>query len=475
MRTRLFLTFLAVILTALVSNLIYERLVLKDFQEYSMGVKEDRLYLVLASVEGSYMEGEEGEEGWDNHQLTHAMHWGSMLGFDLLVFDNEDMRLTSSLDAFGESTPTMKRRIDAMVHVDRPLGEYEEYPLFSGGEEIGYLMVRLLQDRRELGMKERMFRQRGEEFLRISFMIAGGSAVLLAIFLSLYLTRPLRKLKHAAERVAKGDLNVRVELTGRKRQKDEVSSLIRSFNRMVESLEQEETLRRHLTSNIAHELRTPLTVLRSNLEAVIDGIVPCEPGAIRSLESEVERLTSLVRGIEDFTRAEAALLSPPEYEKINLTGLLRSITSGMKKVFEDKDISISLAGDSTIEAITDAGKLETALRNILLNAASHAAPMGDAADSTKPRGQVKVHTDRLKAGGVFMEISDTGQGIPEGETEDIFKRFYKGKDSEGTGLGLSIARELINAIGGGITAANAPSGGAVFRISLPEDPAAKGT
>lgn len=455
MRTKLFLTFLGVILIALLSNLIYERLIIKDFGEYTMGVKEDRLYWVLASVEGTYT-----DTGWNRDMLAHPMQWGTMLGYDLVVLDSEGNHTASSLEALKGVTPTMRRRIESLVHLDTPVGDYDEFPLFSEGNEIGFLLIRPLESRRELGVKEMMFRQRGRNFLIISFVITGGSAVLISILLSLFLTRPLRRLKDAAERVASGDLGARVAPGP----KDEVGRVINSFNRMVESLEREEALRRHLTSNIAHELRTPLAVLRSNLEAVSDGVLPCDSGSIRNLEGEVERLTSLVKGIEDFTKAEAYLLKPAERESVGLLDLTRSIAGSMEKVFSDRNVALAITSDGAATVEVDAGKLETVLRNILANAASHATP------SVSGSGRVEVRSGRTGQGGFFIEVRDNGPGIPEDEIRNVFKRFYKGKGSEGTGLGLSISKELVEAMGGTITASNAPPGGAVFRVELPEAP-----
>jgi len=446
MRTKLFLTFLFVISIALVSNLIYQSLIIEDFSDYRRGVEEDRLYLVLAAVEGTYT-----DDGWDTHQLTHSMQWGTMLGYDLVLLDLDGNHLATSIMAVQKATPTMRRRIEGMVHIHKPVGDYEEFPLFSKDMEIGFLMARPLEARAELGAKESMFRQRVLDFLLISFLIAGGSAVLMAILMSLYLTQPLKRLKAAAELVAKGDLGVRVPPGPA----DEVGKLIVSFNRMVESLEREETLRRHLTSNIAHELRTPVTILRSNLEAVSDGIVPCNPETIRSLESEVERLTNLISGIEDFTKAEAFLLRPAELEEVNLCEFTSDIARGMQKVFQDRGASLSITCGSDKNVVIDPGKLETVLRNILTNASTHAGG-----------GEARISCG-ITSGKVHIEVSDSGPGIPEEDLENIFKRFYKGKGSEGTGLGLSISKELVEAMGGSISVANSPGGGAVFRVELP--------
>jgi two-component system sensor histidine kinase BaeS len=447
MRTKLFLAFLAIILTALVSNLIFKRLIIQDFEEYAGGVREDSLYWVLASVEGSFHEGE-----WDRGLLGSYLHWAAMLGYDVEVIDLEGERVLTSEEATSLLTPTMRRRMDAIVDLGSPVGQYEEYPLFAGGEEIGSLMVRPLRKKGYLVEKEAMFKRRGQDFLMISFLIAGGGALLLTLVLTIFLTKPIRRLKKAAEAVASGDLSVRVEHG----MKDEIGRLTETFNHMVESLQREETLRQHLISNIAHELRTPLTVTKAHLEALTDGVVEPDEKEIKGLSSEIERLITLVEGIEDLTKAEASFFRQAEQEEVELRGLLKAITRTMGPVFSEKGLGLTFADREPLEVLTDAGKLETILRNIITNAVRHTDDGG-------------VSLDWGKAGKerFFMEIRDTGRGIEEKDLDRIFDRFYKGEGSGGIGLGLAIAKELAGIMGGGIEVSTRPGEGAAFRVVLP--------
>ena len=132
MRTKLFFAFLIIIITALISNLIYERLIIRDFEDYSMGMREDRLYWVLAAVEGSH-----SSEGWNTDALTHILHWGTILGFDLKIKNPGDKDILTSEDAIADVSPNMRRRIESLVLLDSAKGEFEMYPLFAEGEEIG--------------------------------------------------------------------------------------------------------------------------------------------------------------------------------------------------------------------------------------------------------------------------------------------------------------------------------------------------
>lgn len=144
------------------------------------------------------------------------------------------------------------------------------------------------------------------------------------MFFSLYLSRPIKKLRHAAERLAKGDFNIRTETADANKHipqasyKDEIKSLTDSFNYMAEALQKAEALRKQLSSNIAHELRTPLAIMKAQSEAMIDGLVEDKQAGLRNIKDEIEKLIRLVEGIEDLTKAEASFFTGSEYLALNL-------------------------------------------------------------------------------------------------------------------------------------------------------------
>ena len=139
--------------------------------------------------------------------------------------------------------------------------------------------------RRKNSLKKRRYSRAG---LPTSYIficsIAGVGTALIGLLLTQYLSKPVRLLKKASEKIADGDFSARVA-TG---SSDEVGDLAKTFNRMAESLQKEETLRRHLMSNVAHELRTPLTIMKTHVEAMTDGIVDARKG-LENIEGEIER------------------------------------------------------------------------------------------------------------------------------------------------------------------------------------------
>jgi two-component system sensor histidine kinase BaeS len=447
MRTKLFFSFIAVIMIALVSNLIFERFIVRDFEDYVRGSEEDKLYWILASVEGSYSNNE-----WNERSLRDALHWAIMLGFDVKIADRSGEIMVNSREVMSMISPSMKRRMQGTVDLDSAEGEYESYPLYVEGEEIGTMYARQLKRVGSISEKEELFKSRGKDFLITSFLIAGGGAIMVAIFFSLFLSRPLNRMKKAVESLAKGDFSVRVPAGSKN---DELGRLARSFNFMAEAMQREEALRKHLTSNVAHELRTPLTVMKANVEAVIDGVVEDRDQGLENIRIEVEKLIRLVEGIEDLTKAEASFFSRKEYEEIDLPGFLSRVTARLTPLALEKGLAMRLLSDRDITVSSDPDKLERIVENILTNAIKNTES-----------GEVAVNygADRDM---FYVEVRDTGIGIPEDKTHLVFRRFYRGEETGGIGLGLAIVKELVDVMGGRIDLKSKVGEGTVFTVWLP--------
>lgn len=447
MRTKLFLAFLLVIVIALISNLIFERLIMRDFDEYTRGTTEDHLYWVLASVEGSYHDGK-----WDMNFLNEAVHWGMMLGFDIRVEDSRGREITNSQAVMASLPPSMQHRMESIIHSHSAEGEYEQYPLYSEGVELGTLSARALKREGPLKVKGTIFKERGRNFLINSFFIAGLSALAMAIFLSLTLSRPVRRLKIAAERVAKGDFSTRVPSVSA----DEIGQLSESFNYMAEALQKEDLLRKQLTSNVAHELRTPLAVMKAQVEAMIDGVIENKGEGLDNVRNEIEKLTRLVEGIEDLTKAEASFFSRGEERQINLRELLKGTESSMGPIFLEKGLQFTVADRGDMEVTADLDKLERILKNIISNSLKYTS-----------KGGVWIDYGR-EGGDFFIEVKDTGMGIPEDEMPRIFMRFYRGRDAgdRGVGIGLALVKEFVDIMGGRIEVKSKVAEGTVIRVWL---------
>lgn len=448
MKTKIFLAFIVIILAALLSNFIFEWLIIRDFDNYVHGVREDQFYWILASVEGSYSDGK-----WDKNSLSEAIHWAMMLGLNIKILDSSGKDVISSSEIMESLSASMKQRMEQLfqVHTHRTDGKFTEHPLYSKGKKIGTLLSHPFP-KQELQEKESIFKKRTKNFLYVSFLIAGGGSLLIALLLSRYLSKPVMDLKQAAEKIADGDFKARTSATSN----DEVGKLSAAFNKMAESLQREEQLRKQLFSNIAHEFRTPLTILKTHAEAIADEVIDKGKG-LENIKNEIDRLIRLVKGIEDITIAEASFFTKGETTEINLREFLSGICNDMLPSFKQKGLYIQILKENNLFIFTDTEKLEKIARNILSNSLKF---------TEKGGVRIDYGTEREM---FFIEITDSGRGIPENEMPLIFNRFYKGTRSytESPGLGLAIVKELIEVMAGRVEVKSILDKGTTFRVSLP--------
>jgi len=458
MKTKIFLAFIAIILAALLSNFIFKWLIIRDFDNYVNGVREDQFYWTLASVEGSYSDGK-----WNKGSLSESIHWAMMLGLNVKVLDNAGKEIISSHDVMESLPESMKRRMDEHfhVHAHEAEGKFTDYPLYAKGKKIGTLLSQPFQ-KQEIKEKESIFKKRTKNFLYVSLLIAGGGSLLIAFLLSRYLSKPIMDLKKAAEKIAGGDFKARTSAASH----DEIGKLSAAFNKMAESLQREEELRKHLFSNVAHELRTPLTILKTQAEAISDGVIEREKG-LENIKNEIDRLIRLVKGIEDITIAEASFFTNGEMAEINLREFFMGICDEMLPAFKQKGLDIKILRADCLFISTDIEKLERITRNIISNSLKFTEKGGVSIDYGT-EGEM-----------FFIEIRDSGRGMPEGELPLIFDRFYRGGnitpsvppllkgDEGGLGLGLAIVKELVEVMAGRVEVKSTIDKGATFRVFLP--------
>jgi two-component system sensor histidine kinase BaeS len=452
MRTKLFFAFIFIILIAILSNVVFERLIIRDFNNYLGGIEEDHIYWVMASVEGSSSQG-----GWDMPMLGEALHWGLMLGFESYVEDIEGNRIFSSTDAIALKSETMQQRMHFLLELPSGKDKFRWYPLYMQGEEIGKLYVRPVERQGSIKLKEEIFRERGREFLIISFLIAAVGALVLSILFTIFISNPIRRLTLSAEKIAEGDFSVKSPVR-HARFKDEVDRLSESFNFMAEALRREASLRKHLTSNVAHELRTPLTVIKGNLEGIEDGVITDPEMVMKDINLEIERIISLVEGIEDITSAEASFFKKGAMEEVELSGFIESVAGGMRKIAEGKGLYLKTEGlRMTVKTYPE--KLHIILKNLISNACKFTRQGG----VTVSWGSVESNI------GFYISVRDTGKGIAEGEHGAVFERFYKEAESGGKGLGLAIVKELAGIMDGWVELESVPEEGSKFTIYFSND------
>jgi two-component system, OmpR family, sensor histidine kinase BaeS len=300
----------------------------------------------------------------------------------------------------------------------------------------------------------------GAPFLRAfngALLITGAVAVVAmlaaAALAANRLTRPLREVAGAARRLGHGDLTARA----RGGPDAESAELATAFNGMAERLERSEALRRRAASDLAHDLATPATVLESQVQAMVDGVVPADAAQLEKARVAAAGLSSLIGQLSELTQAEAAPLQRNP-EPVDLAVLAREIVDANEGLLREHGVTAAVEADGAVTAIVDRAQVARALRNVLTNAVVH-SPRG---------GTVRIGLDAGPP--IAVRIADQGSGIDADDLPFIFERFYRADRSRGrvpgSGIGLTVARELVTANGGTVEVESTGPGGTTFRIGL---------
>lgn len=305
--------------------------------------------------------------------------------------------------------------------------------------------------------RELEFIERTNLILFYGALIGAVIALLLGIFLSRTITRPIRELTKATHAVSQGDLAQQVPV----RTNDELGELAQAFNKMSAELSRSVDARKQMTADIAHELRTPLSLILGHAEAVHDGVLPPTKDNFEIIREEAARLEHLVNDLRTLSLADAGELSiSPQI--VEPGGLLRDVASLYEYQSKRKNIELALDIASPLPPLeVDPGRMTQVLTNILDNAIRHT-----------PEGGTITLSARHKDDRIELAIQDSGPGLPGEEVGRIFERFYRADPSRqredgGSGLGLAIAKSIVQAHSGQVSAESEAGKGLRIVISLP--------
>ena len=274
------------------------------------------------------------------------------------------------------------------------------------------------------------------------------SALFIAVAAGAYpvvrrLTRRLEALKKGVERFGSGQLDHRVEVSGR----DEVAAVAASFNRAASRVEALLQSNRSLLANASHELRSPLARMKMAV-SMLDEVSPAQRTELkREIETNVAELDALVEEVLLASRLDAAE-SLERRDRVDLLGLAAEEASRVDAEVDGPALQVQ--GDERL--------LRRALRNLLENARRYGG------------AEVTVELAR-SAAGVELRVCDRGPGVPEALRERIFEPFYRlpghAEQAGGVGLGLSLVRQIAQRHGGSVRCEARTGGGSVFVLTLP--------
>lgn len=282
------------------------------------------------------------------------------------------------------------------------------------------------------------------------------TAFVLAALISGTIARPLRRVASAAQKIAQGDYQQVIEVTGPL----EVRSVAETFNQMSHEVQSTQQAQRDFMANVSHDLKTPLTSIQGYSQAIMDGTVKDPAHAANIIYDEAGRLGRMVADLTDLARLQAGGIEM-QIAQIDLGQIVEAITQRLQVVAAKKGIKMSLQLDPLPPIQGDGDRLAQVLTNLISNAINY----------TPINGKVFIEAQRAD-GGVQFRVRDTGIGIPPDEISRIFERFYQVDKSRGpkrgTGLGLAIVKEIIQAHGGRITVTSPGENlGSTFSVWLP--------
>ncbi|WP_428909596.1 ATP-binding protein [Niallia sp. Krafla_26] len=288
-------------------------------------------------------------------------------------------------------------------------------------------------------------------------IIAALIAVLLSIWITKKITKPLKELTKRTKQITRGEKWTPVTIST----KDEWQELGDAYNEMAVQLAKNEEVRQTLVADVAHELRTPLTILQGELESIQEGVKQPNEEVILKLIDEVYRLKRLVNDLQQLSLAEAGKL-PLHKHPVQIKELIERICGNFQWLADEKQISLrydQISEDVWLEI--DPDRITQVVVNLVGNALRH----------TPNHGLVEI-TGYEGDDSFILKVSDNGPGIPKDTLPFIFERFYKrdlsrSRSESGTGLGLSIAKGYVEAHGGTIAVDSEINKGTTFTVVLP--------
>ena len=289
-------------------------------------------------------------------------------------------------------------------------------------------------------------------YITAAVMVLGG---VLAYFVSGHALKPLHSFAAQVEKVEPNnltDMKITEEVLPEFRQ------FSRSFNQMLDRLDEGFTAQRQFTGNAAHELRTPLALMQARIElfaAEHPSMPPETAEFLTLLREQTERLTQMTKTLLEMS----ALQSVPRNDRIQLAPMMEEILTDLAPLAEKNGITLTCDGDGTMTGSD--GLLYRLLFNLTENAIKY----------NHPGGTVRL-TVQEEAAHLVIRVSDTGCGIPEPYRESIFQPFFRvdksrSREYGGVGLGLSLVWAIAELHGGSVCVEDSSEAGTTIAVQLP--------
>lgn len=322
-------------------------------------------------------------------------------------------------------------------------GNWQEEPLIAtispveqNGKVVGF--VYMFQNTKSV---HALISRLNEHFL-FAGLISISLTIIIIIFLSKALTKPLIKMKDATSQISKGNFDVFLA----KRGNDELGELSKSIQLLANDLKYLKKERNEFLASISHELRTPLTYIKGYTDIILKRNLPIEErqAYLNIILEETNRLSVLIKDLFDLAKIDKNTFVIQK-EQINLHDFLLSIERKLSPAFLERNMNLRISSPSNIFILADPARLEQIILNLLDNSMKYSSE----------GAETKINVSKEKHS-IQITVRDNGKGIPSEDIPFIFNRFHRVDKARtrslgGTGLGLAIVKELVDKHGGDIT------------------------
>lgn len=470
-RYRVLLIFLAVSVLVVVGMFIATSLSFEwGISRYALAREKERLTALADILEENYAQSGswdflfQKETRWEKLSLSTRPNSGPRQGYGMGMGRRRGHHGSDTWEAENSLIKGMlsfEKRIILRDTVGKLLfgPDLEERRFFSIPLEMEEGKIGKLSLIPPKSLVDRAMQQFASGQRRTLVFVALGIAALAALFafpLTGRFVRRITGLAAATNQLASGSYDIRVP----ENSSDELGQLAADFNRLAQTLEKNEELRRQWVADISHELRTPLSVLRGEVESVQDGIRKMSPELLGRIHAETLHLTRLVNDLYEISLADIGALT---YHRsmLNFGELLCQVLHSHDKEASERGLKLIYKDDGKPAMLFgDAERLRQLFNNLLQNSLRY----------TDSGGRILV---RLSADGrkIVLSILDSPPGVPDKALSHLFDRLYRVDGSRnrargGAGLGLSMCKSIVEAHNGVIEARHSNLGGLEIRIVL---------
>ena len=415
---------------------------------------------VVSEAVGSYLNYQDGTYDEVNRLLKIACLTNDMdgivvdrLGYVYMVSSNEYSSLKyTNIDITNFKMPTdgniVYKKILIKDSDNSKVGAFIK-PIYSNKQLDGYI---IMVDNEPINEKRTIL------IIWISIILAVIVAgAIVKYFAKLLVVEPIEDINNAAKRLAKGNVQERVKVVG----KNEIGELAESFNRMAQSIEQSDNIRKEFISNVSHELRSPITSIKGFIGGILDGVIPRdkENYYLKIVYDEIDRLARLVNDLLDISAMESGKFNL-HISEFDINQTISLCILNLENKIQTKGLNVkAIFHEKRCFAIGDRDRILQVMTNLLENAIKY----------SEDNGQIEVNIS-TKGEKIFVSIFNSGDILSENDLNNIWDRFYKSDKSRtnkvSTGLGLPIVRLILSQHNQDIWVENVEDKGVRFIFTL---------